>query len=104
DSHAGVRLQSGGGPVQYWCRCKGRKCSLACGYRNRCTLRRTAPVPVRTGGRSMSRPRWVLLKLGRSRVVRPDPNHPSRLDCSHPRVLPMPWHSFSPRRSSINHT
>ncbi|CAM9336730.1 unnamed protein product, partial [Ectocarpus sp. 8 AP-2014] len=44
---------------------------------------------------------WVLLKLGRSRTP-PDPNHPSRLDRSHPRVLPMPWHSFSPRGSSRN--
>ncbi|CAN0186259.1 unnamed protein product, partial [Ectocarpus sp. 13 AM-2016] len=38
------------------CRCKNKKCSLACGCRNRCTLRRVAPAPVRAAGRSASRP------------------------------------------------
>ncbi|CAN0331962.1 unnamed protein product, partial [Ectocarpus sp. 13 AM-2016] len=39
--------------------------------------------------------RWVLVKLGRSRVP-PDPNHPSRLDHGYPGVLPTPWHSLWP--------
>ncbi|CAB1100624.1 unnamed protein product [Ectocarpus sp. CCAP 1310/34] len=38
------------------CRCKDRKCSLACGRISRCTLRRAAPAHVRAGGRSASRP------------------------------------------------
>ncbi|CAM9653933.1 unnamed protein product, partial [Ectocarpus fasciculatus] len=45
--------------------------------------------PCEQGGGLRPGLRWVLLKLGRSRVP-PDPNHPSRIDHSHPRVLPMP--------------
>ncbi|CAM9649095.1 unnamed protein product, partial [Ectocarpus sp. 4 AP-2014] len=51
--------------------------------------------PCEQGGGLHPGLRWVLVKLGRSRVP-PDPNHPSRLRHGYPRVLPMPWHSEWP--------
>ncbi|CAB1118915.1 unnamed protein product [Ectocarpus sp. CCAP 1310/34] len=45
-----------GNCVLWLSECKDRKCSLACGCRGHCTLRRAAPAPVRAGGMSASRP------------------------------------------------
>ncbi|CAB1106684.1 unnamed protein product [Ectocarpus sp. CCAP 1310/34] len=86
-----VTLACGCNPEMYLCnrcRCKDRKCSLACGCRGLCTLRWAVPAPVRAGGMSASRPTVDASQTGPIEgVARPQPPidtrpQPSGLDAN----------------------